>query len=303
MKLRVSLMSDDEQQQPPKSNRITAEELGALVDAANEAIHAIGRTFAHWVVIGRAYAGARQFILQKLDVDTPADAGGKYSDEMSKWLSDHPLIGNINSGDLNRLLWVIENLPMVEAWRGTLNPTDRANINHPSSIFRKIGPKKKKPGVRRDDPRDTEILKLRDELGGAYAAIAEDKQTISDQQQCIDRLRQDRKTDAEWDAAERTPEKTQIMDPAGNVVARFRDEADADAYLKQQRIIDELTKRAEAAEAMLAMLTTKRPPGRPPNPEVYGPPMPPRPRGRPPKVKPADNSESVIAMPDRSEAA
>src|SRR5215207_3597475 len=95
-----------------------------LVEAAQNALASIAKTFDNWVTVGRAIDALRR---------RAKEIGGKAT---FKRLLDQQGFGDINPGTITILLKIIDNLPAVVAWHETLAPKQKRQWGSPSSVNR-----------------------------------------------------------------------------------------------------------------------------------------------------------------------
>ena len=62
-------------------------------------------------------------------------SGKAYTVHFSHWLQEHHF-HDIDKADRAKLMQMIEKLPELEDWRGTLAATTRQRLNHPSALWR-----------------------------------------------------------------------------------------------------------------------------------------------------------------------
>jgi hypothetical protein len=102
-----------------------------MTQLGREAWKSLGdeETWEKWIVIGRAIEGARRVF--ELD-----EGFGIYGNDFGRWLKDNGF-GEIPKGVRSSLRTCIENLRKIQAWRQTLNPTLRSQLNHPDVVLRR----------------------------------------------------------------------------------------------------------------------------------------------------------------------
>lgn len=86
-----------------------------------------------WRLIGQALLVGRKEAMRLAKKDRPA--GRKYNELVGNWVQMHGF-AEIDKSDRAKLLSIVEKLDEVEAWRATLTDSQRATLNHPSSIWR-----------------------------------------------------------------------------------------------------------------------------------------------------------------------
>jgi hypothetical protein len=114
--------------------------------------HKNDATWLDWLAIGGALSIGRQDAMAAASTNRPS--GSAYNAAFGEWLERHGF-HEIDKGDRSRLFDVMDNLPAIEQWRGTLASTLRLRLNHPNSVLRKWKaatvvkpPKKPKPTLR-----------------------------------------------------------------------------------------------------------------------------------------------------------
>jgi hypothetical protein len=114
--------------------------------------HKNDATWLDWLAIGQALSIGRQDAMAAASTNRPS--GSAYNAAFGAWLERHGF-HEIDKGDRSRLFDVMDNLPAIEQWRGTLASTLRLRLNHPNSVLRKWKaetvvkpPKEPKPTLR-----------------------------------------------------------------------------------------------------------------------------------------------------------
>lgn len=97
-----------------------------------------GHHYADWIAVGRALAVGRTEAMREAHTNKPE--GRLYAAAFARWLTrtglDKLIGGKPNSGTRSRLLELIDHLPEVEKWRGTLPTNKQLTINHPDTVYR-----------------------------------------------------------------------------------------------------------------------------------------------------------------------
>jgi hypothetical protein len=86
-----------------------------------------------WVLVGKA--------IQVGHEEAKRQAGGKatgkkYSAVFHPWLKDNGFL-DMDKDDRSKLLWLVNRLPEIEAWRATRSKRERALWNHPYTVYMK----------------------------------------------------------------------------------------------------------------------------------------------------------------------
>jgi hypothetical protein len=149
-----------------------------IIDAGRKAWQAISRdeTWENWLSIGRAIETGRREIMRLLHTNRPA--GAQWSRTFGQWL-DETKFAEIDKGTRSRLLQCLENLPAITQWRQNIGLTQRAQLNHPTVVWRRWqaahgrgedkadkGPSTPRPGLREEN------MRLQSELDAAQREIA-----------------------------------------------------------------------------------------------------------------------------------
>jgi hypothetical protein len=88
-----------------------------------------------WVLFGKALRVGREKAKQQAGGKTK---GNKYSTAFHLWLKDHGFLDIdkvMDKDDRAKLLWLIDRLPEVEALRESWSKAERAQRNHPYTIY------------------------------------------------------------------------------------------------------------------------------------------------------------------------
>ncbi|HZJ13205.1 MAG TPA: hypothetical protein VFD26_11275 [Methyloceanibacter sp.] len=86
-----------------------------------------------WKLVGEALLVGKQEAMRAAKTNRPC--GRKYTEFFSAWTKRHDF-GGIDPADRSKLIKIMENLDEVEARRNALPPEKRAQLNHPSSVWR-----------------------------------------------------------------------------------------------------------------------------------------------------------------------
>jgi hypothetical protein len=100
-----------------------------------EAWERVKKGWDDWVTIGKALWGGREWAMHQAKTDQPA--GSTYNIAFSDWL-EHYKLQDMDKGDRARLFKVIANLPEIEAWRNSLEPSEQRKLNHPTAVLRRF---------------------------------------------------------------------------------------------------------------------------------------------------------------------
>jgi hypothetical protein len=92
------------------------------------------KSWGDWLKVGEALQIGREWAMHQAGVNRPEGKG--YNTAMGEWLQRYKL-DDMDSGDRSRLFQVMDNLPMIEQWRGILTLTERLRLNHPNAVLRK----------------------------------------------------------------------------------------------------------------------------------------------------------------------
>ena len=90
------------------------------------------KNFDDWCSIGRALIIGRSEALKFAASNRPV--GSRYNAAMGAWLREAGLDG-IVAQERYRAILIVENLPAVEMWRGSLDELQRRRLNHPNAIW------------------------------------------------------------------------------------------------------------------------------------------------------------------------
>jgi len=111
------------------------------------------KSLLDWIKVGEALLIGREWAMNQAQTNRPEGKG--YNFAFGEWLQRYKL-DDMDKGDRSRLFEMMENLPMISAWRMTLPLNQRLALNHPNSVLRKFkraiepatDPADKKPTVR-----------------------------------------------------------------------------------------------------------------------------------------------------------
>jgi hypothetical protein len=93
----------------------------------------VSKEWTDWVLIGQAlYIGRNEAMTQ---AHAKKASGKNYNIAYHHWLQLHGF-DDIDKADRGKLLYLVENLAAVEAWREGLSEAERLRWNHPSSVWR-----------------------------------------------------------------------------------------------------------------------------------------------------------------------
>lgn len=93
-----------------------------------------------WVITGKALMIGRQDAMREAHTNKPE--GGAYTRAFSAWLAAHGF-GDMDKGTRARLLYCIDDLDRITAWRAGFATNQRRDYNHPSTVWRKYEASKK----------------------------------------------------------------------------------------------------------------------------------------------------------------
>ncbi len=86
-----------------------------------------------WLLVGWALlVGKRKSVLA-----AKGNRGKKYAQHFCAWCQKNNF-GDIDKADRSKLLWIMENIEDVEAWRATRSEKERLIWNHPSTVWRVV---------------------------------------------------------------------------------------------------------------------------------------------------------------------
>jgi hypothetical protein len=92
-----------------------------------------GHHWRDWVAVGKALAFGRNESMRLAQTNEPK--GPRFKAIFERWMNDRPWAKQLGSDTARgRLLWCIDNLDKIEAWRLTLPAERRARLNHPSWV-------------------------------------------------------------------------------------------------------------------------------------------------------------------------
>lgn len=142
------------------------------------------KLWGDWMIVGDGLMEGRRWAMKQANTDKPE--GKAYNVAYSEWLNRYKMT-DMHEADRTKLLQLMEERPAIEEWRASLEPHDRMNLNHPTTVWRKwrakTRPKKKrKPGTSASEAAraratieelQARIVELEEELGAARARIAE----------------------------------------------------------------------------------------------------------------------------------
>jgi hypothetical protein len=101
--------------------------------AAWERIRDHGRKcWDDWLAVARALAVGRTIALKTAGANRPV--GSRYNAAMGNWLRSNGLDG-ITNQERYRALLILENLSVIQNWRGGLDGALRRRLNHPNAVW------------------------------------------------------------------------------------------------------------------------------------------------------------------------
>jgi hypothetical protein len=146
--------------------------------------HKNDATWLDWLAIGQALSIGRQDAMAAASTNRPS--GSAYNAAFGAWLERHGF-HEIDKGDRSRLFDVMDNLPAIEQWRGTLASTLRLRLNHPNSVLRKWKaetvvkpPKEPKPTLRDSVANISEENAVKDQRIAELEARVEEAEAARD---------------------------------------------------------------------------------------------------------------------------
>jgi hypothetical protein len=89
--------------------------------------------WADWLLIGEALVAGRERAMAEARTNKPA--GKRYNLAFHAWL-DAFGFADIDKADRAKLLLIVKHRDEVEAWRASLTQAQRADLNHPSAVWR-----------------------------------------------------------------------------------------------------------------------------------------------------------------------
>jgi hypothetical protein len=91
------------------------------------------RDWSDWLLIGEALVIGRQEAIDK----AKNNQGRLYNETFHNWIQ-HAGFADLDKGDRGKLLNIMDDLDNVEAWRATLEQSERLRLNHPSAVWRRL---------------------------------------------------------------------------------------------------------------------------------------------------------------------
>jgi hypothetical protein len=192
------------------------------------------KTWHNWLAVGEALLAGRDWAMSQANRNHPSGRG--YSMAFGEWLKRFKL-HDMDKGDRARLFKVMDDLPAIEEWRGSLHPAQRAQLNHPNSVLRKW-----QAETRDKDPNTKKRSKLTESVRDLDEQVALLKSQLADREAHI----------AELEAARLAPPiSATLAEITEQWVTCFRAAADPDAIAQAaQRVADALGKLATAPKAI-----------------------------------------------------
>jgi hypothetical protein len=119
----------------------------------------IGLTWHDWTTVGAAHVIGRATAMRDAHTNKPEGRG--YNAAFAAWARKYGF--DLDKGDRARLFQVMGHLAEIEAWLAQRSPTERLQLNHPSTVWRrwKAATAQPKPDA---EPKPSPMQKLKDEL-------------------------------------------------------------------------------------------------------------------------------------------
>jgi hypothetical protein len=146
-----------------------------IVDRGKDAWESLKRneTWEKWIAIGWALDTGQRAVMRRLNVNKPG--GGAWGKIFGRWLAENGF-DQIDKGVRSRLMSCMDNQAAIEAWRATLSLTERLQLNHPNSVWRKYQATQRAPekaSEPRTNAKDESIRELQEKLDAAQKRIEE----------------------------------------------------------------------------------------------------------------------------------
>jgi hypothetical protein len=144
-----------------------------------------------WLLIGFALLEGRDHAWRKANRKL---AGTRYNEALDGWLKMHGF-ADISKQDRQKLIAIMEDLPLIKMWRDDMTEDQRLSLNHPHSVWRawmcgdrgvkwRIENSHAKDG---DDKRRQKALERKAKSGGNVAQITTPAQADDDENQRAER--------------------------------------------------------------------------------------------------------------------
>jgi hypothetical protein len=146
-----------------------------IVDRGKDAWESLKRneTWEKWIAIGWALDTGQRAVMRRLNVNKPG--GGAWGKIFGRWLAENGF-DQIDKGVRSRLMSCMDNQAAIETWRATLSLTERLQLNHPNSVWRKYQATQRAPekaAEPRTNAKDESIRELQEKLDAAQKRIDE----------------------------------------------------------------------------------------------------------------------------------
>jgi hypothetical protein len=99
------------------------------------------QSFSDWMAIADSLAEGRELAMALAG----KPKGTRYNTAFAAWAGRRPWIQALGKTDRSQLYWIHERRAEIEEWRDTLTDSQRASLNHPSTVFRQYRAAKAEP--------------------------------------------------------------------------------------------------------------------------------------------------------------
>jgi hypothetical protein len=94
-----------------------------------------GAHWEDWMFIADGFAVGRAKAMRRAATNQPV--GSAYNRACSDWMAERPWAKNTDKATRNHLLWAADHRSEIESWRATLAESERAKMNHPTTLRRR----------------------------------------------------------------------------------------------------------------------------------------------------------------------